>query len=359
MTRAHRAYTGSRPVFRSVSSSSALRHGGMRGPARGARIDRLAGRLWRRTRGSPGSQPAALDPVHRAVVSQLHPDGARFVPSSGGRRACPSIVRAPEAAVRRPRATGPRLQPFRAAGDDHRRPEPRDRRHPQGYLGPAEFDAFLCDCLARVPGKAARIPARRPAQTGSPARSPTKSVAEPKNEERLALSGYCPVSLICDRKLVPGQTEYTVRHEGGPIVLPLVAMSDRFRARARALHPRQRWHPVRSASWSEQGTAGRPAVGRALRRVTFSLCRARKTGAGSSKTPTATRWSTSPSRVFACTAFASRDSWSAATRATRSPAEAGGTGFRIPVIVMRFSPHCAEKEHMHGPIGGPRSRAVS
>ena len=33
-------------------------------------------------------------------------------------------------------------------------------------------------------------------------------------ETHVALSGYCPVSLVSDRKLVPGQAEYSVTHEG-------------------------------------------------------------------------------------------------------------------------------------------------
>ena len=37
---------------------------------------------------------------------------------------------------------------------------------------------------------------------------------QPETDEQLALEGYCAVSLIRDRKLVPGQSEYTVRHDG-------------------------------------------------------------------------------------------------------------------------------------------------
>ena len=41
----------------------------------------------------------------------------------------------------------------------------------QGYLGPAEFDAFLRDCLARRPGKPAKTSLAR-SPTGSPAQAP-------------------------------------------------------------------------------------------------------------------------------------------------------------------------------------------
>ncbi len=37
---------------------------------------------------------------------------------------------------------------------------------------------------------------------------------KPKTETEIALSGFCPVSLISDKRLVPGQAEYTVTHEG-------------------------------------------------------------------------------------------------------------------------------------------------
>ena len=98
----------------------------------------------------------------------------------------------------------------------------------QGYLGPAEFDAFLRDCLARRPGTAADT---RSTPKPAAACSQTPPIdAGPKNETELALSGYCAVSLICDRKLVPGQTEYTVRHEGRIYRFASLLMSDRFRS---------------------------------------------------------------------------------------------------------------------------------
>jgi len=97
----------------------------------------------------------------------------------------------------------------------------------QGYLGPAEFDAFLRDSLSRRPAKPANIPARA-VKPGSP-RPPGQSGVEPKNEERLALEGYCPVSLIHEKKLTRGQADYTVRHEGWTYRLATLAFRDRFR----------------------------------------------------------------------------------------------------------------------------------
>ena len=45
----------------------------------------------------------------------------------------------------------------------------------------------------------------------------------------MALSGYCPVSLVSDRALVVGKTEYTVRHAGRIYRFASVDSSDRFR----------------------------------------------------------------------------------------------------------------------------------
>jgi len=97
----------------------------------------------------------------------------------------------------------------------------------QGYLGPAELDSFLRDCLARRTGKPADTGSAA-GPTGSPAQG-RRSDAEPKNETGPALSGYCAVSLICDRKLVPGRTDYTVRHQGRTYRFASLLMSDRFR----------------------------------------------------------------------------------------------------------------------------------
>jgi hypothetical protein len=82
----------------------------------------------------------------------------------------------------------------------------------QGYLGPAEFDAFLRDSLSRRAAQPANLPAGA-VEAGSPPLRRRGGVG-PKKEERLALEGYCPVSLIHEKKLALGQDDYTVRHEG-------------------------------------------------------------------------------------------------------------------------------------------------
>ena len=82
----------------------------------------------------------------------------------------------------------------------------------QGYLGPAEFDAFLRDCLSRRPGKPASS-SLAAEKTAAPSVE-RQGGGKPKHEEPIALEGYCPVSLIRERKLVRGETDYSVRHDG-------------------------------------------------------------------------------------------------------------------------------------------------
>ena len=83
----------------------------------------------------------------------------------------------------------------------------------QGYLGPEQFDVFLRDALARHPGLA--TPKRRTTDDSTIAIVPARAGDTPrKKETQLALSGYCPVSLIKGHKLVQGQVQYTIQHEG-------------------------------------------------------------------------------------------------------------------------------------------------
>jgi YHS domain-containing protein len=96
----------------------------------------------------------------------------------------------------------------------------------QGYLGPVELDSLLSEVLAarRVRGGEAAVGPR------SGAAAPTRPDPDrPKSEERLALSGYCPVSLISGRKLVPGQAQYTVEHEGKLYRFASPVLSNQFR----------------------------------------------------------------------------------------------------------------------------------
>jgi YHS domain-containing protein len=97
----------------------------------------------------------------------------------------------------------------------------------QGYLGPEEFEAFLRESLSHMvekPGNSERdtVPNTAPGSVG-------RLASQPTDDEPLALAGYCPVSLVRDRKLVPGQTEYTVNHAGWKYRFASLDSSDRFR----------------------------------------------------------------------------------------------------------------------------------
>ena len=91
----------------------------------------------------------------------------------------------------------------------------------QGYLGPRELDELLTTSRTNVgadPGEKtlpASTPDRRePIATKEAAEDHRKPTPKPKVETALALSGYCPVSLVSTKQLIRGQTEYTVAHEG-------------------------------------------------------------------------------------------------------------------------------------------------
>jgi YHS domain-containing protein len=97
----------------------------------------------------------------------------------------------------------------------------------QGYLGPDELESLLRTVLAER-----RAPASGEGAAGSrsdPAAPARANPNRPKSETRVALSGYCPVSLISDRRLVPGQSEYTVQHEGRVYRFANRVMSNLFR----------------------------------------------------------------------------------------------------------------------------------
>jgi YHS domain-containing protein len=87
----------------------------------------------------------------------------------------------------------------------------------QGYLAPAELGDLLTAASSKYPGR--REPERQLAASEKRPATPHEPTAErrasrPKTETEVALSGYCPVSLVSEKKLVPGQAEYTVNHEG-------------------------------------------------------------------------------------------------------------------------------------------------
>jgi YHS domain-containing protein len=85
----------------------------------------------------------------------------------------------------------------------------------QGFLGPEELDDLLRQSLLRhssrsEPGSKLATRGDRP----EPGERTPVQVGRSKTEDELALSGYCPVSLVSDKRLVQGQSAYTVSHEG-------------------------------------------------------------------------------------------------------------------------------------------------
>jgi YHS domain-containing protein len=97
----------------------------------------------------------------------------------------------------------------------------------QGYLSPAELEDFLRDCLAQRGGKSPETSLAE--GTSVTTADASKSHLDKGTEPELALAGYCAVSLICDRKLVPGQASCSVVHEGRLYRFANLAMSNRFR----------------------------------------------------------------------------------------------------------------------------------
>jgi YHS domain-containing protein len=97
----------------------------------------------------------------------------------------------------------------------------------QGYLSPRELDTLLRTALLLG----------RKGESRSNADAPTRTVTNSVNdrplshdrEPSLALLGYCPVSLVCQRKLVQGRSEHATEHLGRTYLLASADMSERFR----------------------------------------------------------------------------------------------------------------------------------
>jgi YHS domain-containing protein/thiol-disulfide isomerase/thioredoxin len=97
----------------------------------------------------------------------------------------------------------------------------------QGYLGPDELEQVLSEGVTTWRGREAAAGADK-AKPDAATRSEAAS-ARPKGEPKLSLAGYCPVSLVGNRKLVAGKAEHAVQHEGKTYRFASAAMSDLFR----------------------------------------------------------------------------------------------------------------------------------
>jgi YHS domain-containing protein len=113
----------------------------------------------------------------------------------------------------------------------------------QGYLGPDELDGLLREGQARLSTKPVQEqPAAAPQE--STARAGETKKDEPKKDKpiadaAIAVSGYCPVSLVEERKLVKGRREHSVVHDGRAYYFTTSAASERFRQ-----------EPARYVPWS-------------------------------------------------------------------------------------------------------------
>ncbi len=147
-----------------------------------------------------------------------------------------------------------------------------------GYLGPAELDVFLRDSLARLPAKPARARPESSIEKPAPkAEAEKRSAASEKpnsrstHEEDIALEGYCPVSLVKERKLVAGKNELSARHDGRRYRFASPAMLEAFR-RAGPVRARQQRFVPGDATGAGGFRSGQSSGGRALQGSFVSFC---------------------------------------------------------------------------------------
>jgi len=78
----------------------------------------------------------------------------------------------------------------------------------EGYLDGETFLAFLDTARSRMPSNAAARPSASVA-----AQEPVESPSD-QREPELAVAGFCPVSLVQDHQLVPGEAAMSLEHDG-------------------------------------------------------------------------------------------------------------------------------------------------
>jgi YHS domain-containing protein/thiol-disulfide isomerase/thioredoxin len=166
----------------------------------------------------------------------------------------------------------------------------------QGYLGPDDLDAIFADAVSRrdrertiakarlaSTSSTSKANAKKPAKgreqsensqptTASNSNpTPKPQPASPKSKTLLALSGYCPVSLVTTHKLVPGLTAHSVEFEGKTYRFASLEMETMFRANPEKFLPvNQGLCPVAEVD-REQPLAGHPRFG-VLYRDRLYLC---------------------------------------------------------------------------------------
>jgi YHS domain-containing protein/thiol-disulfide isomerase/thioredoxin len=150
----------------------------------------------------------------------------------------------------------------------------------QGYLGPDELNGLLSHAMSLRESKPApdsTLLTSRPetSEVGPPKPSELMAQVGPprsiKKETNAALSGYCPVSLVADKRLVEGQAEYTVTHEGRLYRFANLLTFNRFRRDPERYVPANDGRcPVKQTD-ENQSVAGDPRFG-ALYQGRLYLC---------------------------------------------------------------------------------------
>ena len=115
----------------------------------------------------------------------------------------------------------------------------------EGYTDAGSFRTFL-DQTASRSGWADRL-----AQLSSRSEDPSRGRAEVSGEE-VALAGYCPVTLVKDRRLVEGLTSLTVRYQGQAFRFADPSRREAFLKEPEAFLPANRGRcPVRQVDHGE------------------------------------------------------------------------------------------------------------
>jgi YHS domain-containing protein/thioredoxin-related protein len=162
----------------------------------------------------------------------------------------------------------------------------------QGYLGPEDLDTIFAEAVSRrdrertlaksrlastssAPKARDEKPAERPDQKRDSSRvtasNPKPRTVSTKAKTVLALSGYCPVSLVTTHKLVPGQSAHSVEFEGKSYRFASDEMEKTFRANPEKFLPvNEGLCPVAEID-REQPLPGNPRFG-VLYRDRLYLC---------------------------------------------------------------------------------------
>lgn len=91
----------------------------------------------------------------------------------------------------------------------------------EGYVEPEAYEAMLASVLRRESRTPEQVAARKKKATDS----------------EVALAGYCPVSLLNDRKLIPGRPDLTIEHDGRVFRFASEAEKQAFRGKPDVFAP--------------------------------------------------------------------------------------------------------------------------